>query len=156
MPSYGTYHSTSFSREISNDTPMEPGKIYHAEMNVVGYRTLLPGWEDEAMFQIRDAAYQKNCEITYIEIDSQNMTAVIQSRLMDTGNATAMIEPITMILLIAFVGSIVIAIYAISLIINGGVKELSGTMVNNPVITPVVYGALAIVGIALFIYLRRQ
>lgn len=154
MVSYGSARSTIFSRELSENAVMEFGKVYQAEFNIAGYRTMLPGWEDEVAFSVRDAAYRENQEITYMNIDSQNHTITVQYKLVDTGNATAMIAP--MVIAIVFLVVAVLAIYAISLTINGGVKELSSTMTSNPLITPVVYGGLAIIGIVALIYIKNK
>jgi hypothetical protein len=154
MVSYGSARSTLFSRELSDNAVMEFGKIYQADFNIEGYRTMLPGWENEVMFTLRDSAYRENQEITYMDIDSQNHTITVQYKLADTANATAMIAP--MVIAIVFIVVAVLAIYAISLTINGGIKELSTVMTDNPLITPVVYGGLAIVGIAMLIYMKNQ
>ena len=154
MVSYGSARSTMFSRELSDNAVMEFGKIYQVNFNIEGYRTMIPGWENEVMFTLRDSAYRENQEITYMDIDSQNHTIDVQYKLVDTANATAMIAP--MVIAIVFIVVAVLAIYAISLTLVGGIKELSSTMASNPLITPVIYGGLAIVGIVALIYLKDR
>jgi hypothetical protein len=157
MVSYGIQQSTLFAHEVPDDTVLEYGKIYHAGFNVEGIRTLLPGWESDVLNTINNSLNQKHCVATYIDVNSQNQSATVQYKLMGNGNASAMFfDPITIGLVVLFIATAVLGIYLISLTLNGGVKELSTTMTDNPLMTPVVYGAIAIAGIALLIYLKRQ
>jgi len=154
MVSFGTARSSIFAREIDDNDVMEFGKIYEAEFNIEGMRTMIPGWESEVMYTIRDSAYRENQEVIYMNVDSQNRKIVVQYKLADTANATAMIAPL--VIAIVFIIVAVVGIYLISLTLNGGVKELSSTMASNPMITPVVYGGIAIVGIVALIYLKNK
>jgi hypothetical protein len=157
MVAYGSKQSTLLSREVSEDTQMEPGKVYHAEFAVEGIRTLLPGWESDVLNSIYDSLSQKHCEAVYIDVDSQNMSATVQYRLTSTGNATALFfDPITIGLVVLFVATVVLGIYLISLTLTGGVKELSTVMTDNPTMTPIIYGGVALALIVAFIYLKNQ
>jgi len=150
---YGSRMSTSFSRDLADDAMMEPGKTYHAEFEVQGIQTLFPGWENSVINTIRDSIYREGCEITYIDVDSVNHSATVQYRLMDTGNATAMVFPVLAVLSIVYIITIVVGIYLISLTLVGAVKEISNVISGNPIMTPIIMGVIAI---AVLIYMKRQ
>lgn len=150
---YGSRLSTSFSRDLADDAMMEPGKTYHAEFEIQGIRTLLPGWENDVINTVRESVYRENCEITYIDVDSANHSAVVQYKLMETGNATAMVFPVLAVLSIVYIITIVVGIYLISLTLVGTVKEISNVVAENPIMTPIIMGVIAI---AVLIYMKRQ
>ena len=156
MVSFGSKRSTQFARSVSDDAIMEPGKIYHAYFVVEGIRTMLPGWENDVISTIRTSLYEKGCEVTYMNVDDQNHSATVQYRLMNSSNATAMIFPVLAVLSIVYIITIVVGIYLISLTLVGAVKEISNIAIDNPIMTPIIYGGLAIVGIVALIYLKDR
>ena len=154
MVAYGSKQSTIFARDLPDNASMEFGKTYHAEFSVEGIRTLIPGWENDAINNMRESCYREGMEITYIDVDSDSHTGTVQYRLMNTGNATAMIAPV--VIAIIYIIAIVVGIYLISLTLTGGVKELSTVMTDNPMMTPIIYGGVALALIVAFIYLKNQ
>jgi len=163
MVAYGNPISTLFSRTVAEDEAMEPGKVYHAEFKAEGIGTFIPGWEDSAIARMNTAMYQQGCEPVYLNIDSQSDTITMQYQLREQayGEATAMVAWLTPVMIqavawIAVAAAVVIAVWLLSLTLNGGVKELSSTMSSNPMMTPIVYGGVAIAAIVALIYLRKQ
>jgi hypothetical protein len=149
------------SRVVSEDEIAQPGKVYHAEFNAAGISTLIPGWEDSAIDRMNTSLYQQGCEPVYLNVDSQNDTITIQYKLREPayGEATAMVLPVIVVYAVAIIAvsaAIVIAAWLLSLTLNGGVKELSTTLTDNPMMTPIIYGGLAIVGIVALIYLKDR
>ena len=153
MSEYGSRLSTSSSRDLADDAMMEPGRVYHAEFEIKGIRTIFSGWEIDAINTIRESVYREGCEITYINVDSANHSATVQYKLMETGNATAMVFPILAVLSIVYIITIVVGIYLISLTLVGAVKELGKGISENPILSPIVLGIIAI---AVLIYMKRQ
>jgi hypothetical protein len=159
---YGSALPTIMSRTVSEDETMEPGKIYHAEYKAEGISTLIPGWEDSAIARMNTAMYQQGCEPVYLGIDSQNDTITMQYRLREQayGEATAMfvIAPVvvTAVAYIAVIAAVIIAVWLLSLVLVGGVKEINTVISDNPVMTPIIYGGVAIAGIVALIYLKNK
>ena len=165
---YGTRQSTLSSHTISNTDYMIPGKIYHTVWKAEGVQTYV-GWEDSAIARLNESLYNQGCEPTYVSIDNQTNTITFQYRIKEQfqeyGEATAMVTPVVYLVAyavayIAIAAAIVIAVWLLSLTIVGGVKELSSsvsdTITDNPLMIPVVYGGLAIVGIVALIYLKDR
>jgi len=166
---YGNQQSTRFARTLSETDVMVPGRIYHAMFKAEGIQTYI-GWEESAIARIHASLYNQGCEPVYIGVDNQNNTVTFQYRLaggtQEYGEATSAaawlaVYPVAQaVAYIAIAAAIVIAVWLLSLTIVGGVKELSSSVsdviTDNPVMTPIMYGGIAIVIIALFIYMKRK
>ena len=159
---YGSALPTIMSRTVGENETMEPGKIYHAEYKAEGISTLIPGWEDSAIARMNTAMYQQGCEPVYLGIDSRSDTITMQYKMREQayGEATSMLfftpPVITAVAYIAVIAAVVIAVWLLSIILVGGVKEINTVISDNPAMTPIIYGGVAIVGIVLLIYLKNK
>ena len=155
---YGTQMSTLLARDVSADEEVKPGATYSANYAITGLRRELGlGWEDEAIYSIRNGMESQGFEIVYIGVDPDKDGIDVQWRMPYTADAQA--KPAFLLPLAYIVASVVIvAIVAYLLIITivGAVKEISTVMTDNPAMIPVVYGAIAIGGLIAIAYLYKQ
>lgn len=154
---YGSKQVAFTSRDVAENEEMVPGKIYEAEYEISGIRTIVPGWEDDAINQIQRNIESTGCEVLYIAIDAQRRNYVhVQWKYPVSENAQA---ALVWIVPIAYaVAAIVITVCAIWLVLTltGSVKEIGTLMTDNPQISLAIYGVIGIAGIAALIYLVRE
>jgi len=160
MVAYGSKQSTLFARDLPEGALVEPGKVYHAEYRADGIQTLFPGWENAAIDRMNAAILKQGCEPVYLDVDSENQTITIQYRRMDQARATFFgiddaIE-VYAVCIIAATAAIVIGAWLLSLTMVGAAKELSNVITDNPAMTPIIYGGVALALIVAFIYLKNQ
>lgn len=154
---YGSKQVAFTSRDVPEGESMVPGKIYEAEYEVSGIRTIVPGWEDDAINEIVRNVENMGGEILYAAIDAQRRNYVhVQWRYYQrAGEFQAAVLPIIAVYAIAFAIITICAIWLI-LTITGSVKEIGTLMTDNPQISLAIYGVLGIAGIASLIYLVRE
>lgn len=160
MIAYGSKQSTLFARDLPEGSVVEPGKIYHAEYKVEGIQTLFPGWENAAVDRMNSAILQQGCEPVYLDVDSENQTITMQFRRMDQARATFFgvddIIVVYAVCIIAITAAVVIGAWLLSVTMVGAAKELSTVISDNPMMTPIIYGGVALALIVALIYLKNQ
>ncbi len=144
---YGTKQYGSTVREVDEGEPMVPGKIYEAEYQVTGIRTLIPGWENDVVNQITNNLSNQGAEVVYTSVSGSSVT--VQWKYSQRyGEFQAAVLPVIAVYAIAFV-VITICVYILSLTLVGFVKELGNAVAESPQVAMITY---AIIGIA-FLYL---
>jgi len=148
--SYGSKQYGSTIREVDEGESMIPGKIYEAEYQVTGVRTLIPGWENDVINQITNNLGNQGAEVVYTSVSGDRVT--VQWKYSQRfGEFQAAVLPVIAVYAIAFV-VIAICVYILSLTLVGFVKELGEAMASSPQVSMIVY---AVVGIA-FLYFVSQ
>jgi hypothetical protein len=154
---YGSKQIAITSRDVAEDEPMVPGKIYEAEYEVSGIRTIIPGWENDAINEIVNNLTNQGAEVLYVAIDAQRRNYVhVQWRYYQReGEFQATVLPLIAVYAIAFAVITICAIWLI-LTITGSVKEIGTAMMDNPQLALAINGLLAIGGIIVLIYFVRE
>jgi uncharacterized membrane protein YuzA (DUF378 family) len=144
---YGTKQYGSTVREVSEEEAMVPGKIYEAEYQVTGIRTLIPGWENDVINQITNNLENSGASVVYTSVSGDTVT--VQWKYSQRyGEFQAAVLPLIAVYAIAFV-VITICVYILSLTLVGFVKELGQAVAESPQVALITYAAI---GIA-FLYL---
>lgn len=132
---------------------MVPGRVYRMTCEVTGARTLIPGWEQDAINQTYNDIVAKGATPTYINIDTVqygqfdvrgNVTIEFTY---DTASPTAMIAPIIWAIAIGI--TLVLAIWLI-ITLNGAVQEIAPLLPGGETTAWLMIGA-AVVGAYLLV-----
>ena len=144
---YGAKHYGTSIREVDEGESMVPGKVYEAEYQVTGIRTLIPGWENDVVNQITTNLMNQGAEVIYTSVSGDTVT--VQWKYSQRyGEFQAAVIPLIAVYAIAFI-VITVCVYILSLTLVGFVKELGEAVAASPQVAMITY---AIIGIA-FLYL---
>lgn len=147
---YGTKQYGSTVREVSQDETMVPGKVYEAEYEVNGIRTLIPGWETGVINDITTNLENSGAEVLYTSVSGSRV--IVQWKYSQRyGEFQAAVLPLIAVYAIAAV-VITICVYILSLTLVGFVKELGSAAASSPQVTMILY---AIGGIALIYFVSQ-
>jgi len=152
--SYGTKQYGSTIREVDQDEAMVPGKIYEAEYEVTGIRTLIPGWENDVINQITNNLSNSGAQVVYTSVSGSRV--IVQWKYDQRyGEFQAAVLPLVAVYAIAFV-VITICVYILSLTLVGFVKELGEAVANSPQVAMITYAAIGIAFLYLFSTMRSR
>jgi hypothetical protein len=152
--SYGSKVIGLITRDVQQTDAVTPGSVYEATFAVSGIRTVVPGWENDAINQVRSTIESKGGQVTYISISGTNVivqwTHPVQA---SSANAHAAVAFVVYGIIAAVI--IILSIWLI-LTLTGSVKEISGVLTNNPTTTVALYGAILVAGMFAVGYIMKQ
>lgn len=152
---YGTQVFGTSTRTVSDTDSPRPGAVYEATYAISGVRTWVPGWENDAINEVKRTIESNGGQVVYIAI--RNDDVVVQWKYSVpaiSANAHAVIAPV----IIGMVLFAVIVALGIWLIVTAtsSAKEISGLMTDNPQTTIAIYGALIVAALFAAGYIMRQ
>jgi len=153
--SYGSKTIGLSTRDVQQTDAVQPGVTYEATFAVSGVRTVLPGWENDAINQVENTIESNGGRVTYISISGSNVVVQWTHPVQATSaNAHAAIAPI-IIGMIIFAIIVALGIWLV-LTLTGSVKEISGVLTDNPTTTIAIYGCLALGALFAIGYIMKQ
>lgn len=153
--SYGSRVYGLSTRNVAQNEYVKSGVVYEANYTVSGIRTVVPGWEYDALDQVRDTIESKGGQIVYIGITGTDITVQWKHPSTATStNAKAALAPVVVYGIVVAV-SIVLAIWLV-VTITGSVKEINTVMNDSPLTSVAIYGVIGVLGIFAFGYLMKQ
>jgi len=131
-----------------------PGKTYHTEYTVGGWNTLIPGWQDRLVSDIRNQMTADGHRLEYIELRDKYVTIQWTAFPALAGSLFTPTAIPAVVVYAVIVG--IIAIIALYLIVTGirETKELVEVAGSNTQNTAISLGALVVGALILIAILR--
>ena len=154
--SYGSKVIGLLTRDVLQTDAVQPGVIYEATFAVSGIRTVIPGWENDAINQVESTISSKGGQVTYISISGNNV--IVQwthpAQATSANVHAAVVVPLIVYGIVAAI-IIILSIWLV-LTLTGSVKEISGVLTDNPTTTIAIYGCLALGALFAIGYIMKQ
>jgi hypothetical protein len=153
--SYGSKAIGLSTRDMDQSEAVQPGGVYEATFAVSGVRTIIPGWENDAINQVESTISSNGGQVTYVSISGDNV--VVQWTQLDQATSANMHAAVVPIIIGMIIFAIIVALGIwLILTLTGSVKEISGILTDSPVTTTVVYGCLALGALVAVGYIMKQ
>jgi hypothetical protein len=152
---YGKQAIGLSSRTVGQTETVRPGVVYEQSFVISGIRTVVPGWENDAINEVKNTIESKGGTIIYISISGTEVVVQWKHPVVSAStNARAAIAPVVVYGIVIAV-SIILSIWLI-ITATGSLKEVSTILDDSSTTTTALYGALIVAGMFAVGYILRQ
>ena len=174
VATYGTKTTAAGVVSLGTTGSASPGEICQATYNITGLGSNFIGadnmlgidWQSGAINQIRDTLLSQNCTLLYAEVNPDNSTVFAQFTPKTKQASGTVSTSMHMGARIAGVDDVIVWTICIAIVIGlvawfildvipDSVEKLTGVVASSPISATIVYGGMALLGLALYAYITR-